>query len=197
MKIKFNRDTIKKILNVAFFAAILAFVLIPDAKSWLLQQLMSVGLFKAEIKKEARAPEITVEKNFFGYRDLQGKELSTASLKGKVVFINFWASWCPPCRAEMPSLSDLYGDLKNDERFVFLFITEDDNISLATNYLKKNKFDLPLYSRAGMIDEALYSGTLPTTIVLAKDGSVAYKKEGFAAYNTESFKEQLNQLALQ
>lgn len=195
MNIKFNKATWKKILNVAFFALVLSFVLIPDAKSWLLQQLMSVGLFKAEMKTEARTPAVEVEKNFFGFRDMNGKEMSTGDLRGKVVFINFWASWCPPCRAEMPSLAELYQEYKQDERFVFLFITEDDNLSLATNYLNKNKLDLPVFTRTGMINKSLYSGTLPTTIVLDKEGSVAYSKEGFAAYNTKSFKQQLNDLA--
>lgn len=164
----------------------------PGAKSWLLQQLVSVGLFKAEIKKEGiqNQPETTS----FLYTKAAGKISAVADLKGKVVFINFWASWCPPCRAEMPSLEGLYQQLKNDDRFVFLFINEDEDKPKAAAYLEKNHFSIPLYNRSGDLPNAIFSGTLPTTIVINKAGKLVLKHEGMAGYNTDAFMKQLKEL---
>lgn len=182
----------KNAVTVLLGAFVLVLIVSPDAKSWLLQQLVSAGLFKAEIKKDGSGnlPETAS----FSFTDATGKPRATADLKGKVVFINFWASWCPPCRAEMPSLNELYNKLKDDNRFVFLFINEDEDKTKAKQYLSKNNFAIPLYSRAGDVPSEIFSGTLPTTIVMDKQGKVVLKHDGMAGYNTEAFIKQLKEL---
>lgn len=182
----------KRGLSVLLISFLIIIVFVPDAKSFLLQQLVSVGLFKAEIKKNGvnNLPETAS----FSFTNSAGITTTTAGLKGKVVFINFWASWCPPCRAEMPSLELLYKKLQNDNRFVFLFINEDEDKSKAIKYLEKNHFTIPLYSRLGDVPNEIFSGTLPTTVVINKDGKVVLKHEGLAGYNTEAFIRQLKDL---
>ena len=189
-----SKNLLKKAVNMLFFGLLLFFIFSTGAKSWVLQQLISVGLFKAEIKKDASAEEMLVQNNYFSFVKEDGVMQSTADLKGKVVFINFWATWCPPCRAEMPSLNDLYNKFKQDERFVFLFVNEDDDEQKAKKYLQGNKFAIPLTTRAGNIPASIFSGTLPTTIVLNKEGAVVVKHEGLAGYNTEDFIRQLKEL---
>ena len=183
----------KNAINILFAGFILLLVFNPRTKSWLLQQLVSVGLFKPEIKKEG-VKEISAADTNFSFTDAAGKTTSTAELKGKVVFINFWASWCPPCQAEMPSLEALYKKLKEDDRFVFLFINEDEDKTKAIKYLEKNNYTMPLYSSTGNVPAEIYSGSLPTTIVLNKEGKVVLKKDGMAGYNTDAFIQQLKEL---
>lgn len=179
-------------ITVLLAGFVLLLFISPNAKSWVLQKLVSVGLFKADIKKEGiHNQPITTS---FLYTDEAGKTSSTADLIGKVVFINFWASWCPPCQAEMPSIEALYKKLEKDDRFVFLFINEDDDKLKAKNYLDKNQYSLPLYSRSGTVPNEIYSGNLPTTIVLNKEGKVVLKQEGMAGYDTDEFMRQLKDL---
>jgi len=182
----------KRGLSVLLISFLIIIIFIPDAKSLLLQQLVSVGLFKAEIKKNG--VNNLSETASFSFTNSAGITATTAGLKGKVLFINFWASWCPPCRAEMPSLDELYKKLQNDDRFVFLFINEDEDKSKAIKYLEKNHFTIPLYSRLGNVPNEIFSGTLPTTVVINKDGKVVFKHEGLAGYNTEAFIRQLEDL---
>jgi len=179
-------------LNVLLIAFVLLMFFNPDAKAWMLQRLFSVGLFKAEIKKDAAKNESS--NSSFLFTNTEGRTMSTADLKGKVVLVNFWASWCAPCRAEMPSLEALYKKLGKDDRYVFLFINEDDDQAKAIAYLKKDKLTIPLYTGSGNIPDAIYSGTLPTTIVLDKEGKIVFKHEGVANYNTDSFLKQLQEL---
>ena len=94
----------------------------------------------------------------------------------------------------MPSLDELYKKLQNDDRFVFLFINEEEDKSKAIKYLEKNHFTIPLYSRLGDVSNEIFSGTLPTTVVINKDGKVVFKHEGLAGYNTEAFIRQLKDL---
>ncbi len=186
-------NTIKRQwINVLLIAFVLLMFFSPDAKAWMLQRLFSVGLFKAEIKKDAAKNESS--NSSFLFTNAEGRTMSTADLKGKVVFVNFWASWCAPCRAEMPSLEALYKKLGKDDRYVFLFINEDDDQAKAVAYLKKDKLTIPLYTRSANIPDAMYSGTLPTTIILDKEGKIVFKHEGVANYNTASFLKQLQEL---
>lgn len=182
----------KRWVDVILISAVIIVVFVPGVKSFVLQQLVSVGLFKAEIKN--KGVNNLTETASFTFTNSAGITSTTAGLKGKVVFINFWASWCPPCRAEMPSLDELYKKLQNDDRFVFLFINEDEDKSKAIKYLEKNHFTIPLYSRLGEVSNEIFSGTLPTTVVINKDGKVIFRHEGLAGYNTEAFIRQLKDL---
>ncbi len=185
--------TIKKNWANALLLAIFAILLFsPGAKSFLLEQLIKTGLFNTEIKKDAH--EDLASNADFSYTDSTGIINSTKDLRGKVIFINFWASWCPPCRAEMSSLNGLYQKLRNEKDIVFLFINEDEDKRKGTDYLNKNNFLIPFYSDKGDVPNEIFGGSLPTTVVLNRDGKVVLKHEGIAGYNTDKFIQQLKDL---
>jgi len=189
-----SKKALKKAGNVLFIGLLLVFVFNPEVKSWFLRRLMDVGLFNAEIKKEVPASNSFTSLTSFSFRDVKGNIVTTADLKGKVVFINFWATWCPPCRAEMPALNNLYNQLKDDDLFVFLFLNEDNDPAKGAAYLQSNGFAMPLMTAVGNVPSDIYSGTLPTTIVLNKDSKIVFRHEGLANYNTTEFINQLKAL---
>ena len=182
----------KKWLSIFFYGVLAVLIFSPDAKSWLLRQVVSTGLLKADIKKDVNdnLPSTAA----FSFSDSEGKIITTADLKGKVIFINFWASWCPPCRAEMPSLNELYLKLHEDNRFVFLFLNEDEDKGKAVSYIKNNQLTIPLQYTTDNVPTEIFSGTLPTTVVLDKNGKVVMKHSGMAKYNTDEFIRQLKEL---
>lgn len=183
----------KSWLTILIYGLLAIVIFSPGAKSWVLQQVVSTGLLKADIKKPSQDKGLQEAQPFL-FMNVDGKTTSTADLKGKVVFINFWASWCPPCRAEMPDLQELYEKLKDDNRFVFLFINEDQDSNNGIQYLSKNQFSLPFYIRSGDVSRGLFSGSLPTTVVINKDGKIVLKHEGMAGYNSDNFIRQLKEL---
>jgi thiol-disulfide isomerase/thioredoxin len=178
--------------NIVFVAAFLLLLFNTGAKVWVLKQLLSVGLFKPDIKTENTSSKVTAAA--FAYQDQKGNVVSSNELRGKVVFINFWATWCPPCRAEMPALNELYEQFKSDNRIVFLFMNEDDNAEKVNAFMSSNHYSFPVATRAGNISAEMFGGTLPTTIVLDKEGRMVMKHEGVASYNSTRFKEQLKSL---
>jgi thiol-disulfide isomerase/thioredoxin len=177
--------------SIIFYGIIALVIFHPGAKSWLLKQVVSTGLLKANINKEKDNLQIAGN---FSFTDNSGHNTSISDLRGKVVFINFWASWCPPCRAEMPDLNNLYQKLKSDNRFVFLFMNEDEDKNKAVEYLRKNNFTLPLHFSLGNVPAEIYNGSLPTTVVLNKNGEIVLKHSGMAAYDSPGFIKQLNDL---
>ena len=190
-----NRSTksiVKNIWNVVFFAALLLLIFSPGAKAWMLRQFLSIGLFKGEIKKADGKGIATV--GAFTYQDANGSTFSSSQLQGKVVLINFWATWCPPCRAEMPSLERLYQQMKDDNRIVFLFVNEDDDFNKAKAFVSDNHYTFPIAMSASAIPAEMFNGTLPTTVVLDKEGKVVMKHEGIGGYDNTKFIEQLKSL---
>ncbi|MDP4284198.1 MAG: TlpA disulfide reductase family protein [Bacteroidota bacterium] len=181
----------KNWFSIIFGGLLITIILSADAKAWVLQKLISTGLFNTEIKGTQKdLPEAAV----FSFADSNGIITSTATLKGKVVFVNFWASWCPPCRAEMASLNKLYLKLRNDKNVIFLFINEDEDPVKGINYLHGKQLAIPFYNQQGSVPDQIFSGTLPTTVVINKEGKVVLKHEGIAGYNTDAFIRQLKEL---
>ena len=119
---------------------------------------------------------ITVEP--FTLTDLDGRTLSSADWKGKVVLVNFWATWCPPCLAEIPDLIALQN--KYRDRLVVVGISEDE---IAPEMVKRFATDRKINYPIAMTNPDLYKRftgitALPTTFVLDPDGQIAYKRVG-------------------
>lgn len=189
-----NKKNLQKAGNFLFWGLLIVLLVNTNAKAWLLRQFVNVGLFNAEIKNEAPLAGVPADPLSFAFRNESGKTISTADLRGKVVFVNFWATWCPPCRAEMSSLNDMYNELKADSDLVFLFINEDENAATAKSYLQDQGFTMPLLTRSGAVPPGIFSGSLPTTVVVNREGKLVYRNEGIGAYNHVKFKSQLKNL---
>lgn len=189
MKVK--RITRGGIINILLVGLLLLIVFVPDAKAVLIKGLMSVGFFKPDIEIKAGKP-VNADVKF---QNGQGEVLSLNDLKGKVVFVNFWATWCPPCRAEMPSVDKLYRQFSTDNKFVFITVDADGNYAKAKKFLDRRKFTLPLYTIASDIPSELFSGQLPTTVVLNKKNEIVFRHEGMADYSDKKFSDYLKKLS--
>lgn len=165
----------------------------PGAKSFVIKQLMATGLFNAsvDIKNSDEKNPVSID---FDFVDENGNVQNTSSLRGKVVFINFWASWCPPCRAEFPSIEKLYGKFKNNPNVFFLSINKDKDPTKGKTYLEKEKFSVPMYQSGGHVPTEVYSGPLPTTVVLDKNGKIRMHHTRFADYSSDEFVKQIEEL---
>lgn len=114
--------------------------------------------------------------------------------RGKTVFLNLWATWCGPCRAEMPSIQKLYEQVGSDSiQFVVLSIDRPEDLQKVKNYVETNKYTFPVFM-AGELPDLLQVRVIPTTFVIARDGTVAYKKSGMADYNTAKFRKFLQKV---
>jgi len=126
----------------------------------------------AEVAVGGQAPDFTLT-------DMEGRSVNLAALRGKVVLVNFWATWCPPCRAEMPSMEKLYHLLK-DEDFVMLAINiEADGQQTVARFLEKNRHSFPiLLDSKGDVQKRYGVYKFPETFVIRKDGIIDDKVIG-------------------
>lgn len=178
--------------NYLFVALILVFLFNNNAKAWVLKQFISIGVFNST----------SIEKNnndlkdapAFSFYDAHGNKFNTSSLKGKVVFVNFWATWCLPCRAELPAIGKFYNQYKNNKNIFFLTINEDDDLEMAKDFLRKSQYTIPLYIRGEEVPDDIFKGSLPTTLIIDKQGRIRLHHEGIANYDAQSFLKQIQDL---
>lgn len=125
------------------------------------------------------------------FKNINGETVSLQDLKGKVVVMNFWATWCPPCIAEMPSLQKLHEELKSEKDIVFMAIEVDQDIDKAAKFMAKNKYTLPLYTVDAELPEELMSNSIPMTVIFAKNGDIIGKQVGMMDFKSEKLKQGL------
>lgn len=119
----------------------------------------------------AAAPDFTV-------KDLDGKDVSLSSLKGQVVLVNFWATWCPPCKEEIPSMIKLNRAMQG-KAFKMLAISIDEGGKEAVNGYFKGSRDLPTYLDNEGKTSQLYGTTgVPETFIVDKQGIIRKKVVG-------------------
>jgi peroxiredoxin len=124
---------------------------------------------------------------------LDKQSLNLSELKGKVIFMKYWATWCPTCVAEMPNVNSLYEKISNKD-IVFLMISKDENKEKVRRFLDKKGYDFPVYSIKGALPEVYYSPSIPITFVIDPEGKIVYKKKGMANYDNEEFRSFLTDL---
>ena len=124
--------------------------------------------------------------------DREGNIKSLKEFKGKVIFMNMWATWCPPCIAEMPSIDKLHEEMGDD--VVFVMLSLDQDFEKAKAFDKRKGYNLPIYSSGSNLPEMYKSSAIPTTYVIDADGNLALTHIGMANYSDPEFKEFLNSL---
>ena len=125
-------------------------------------------------------PRSTLPSIDFTLPDLEGEEVTLSDLKGKIVFLNFWATWCGPCRSEMPSMESLYGIL-GDRNFEMLAVASlrGDSMESITDFVERNSLSFPVLidAEGGLGSQYSVEG-IPTTYIIGKDGNIIARLVG-------------------
>lgn len=119
----------------------------------------------------------------FGISDAQGKNWRLADLKGKVVLINLWATWCEPCREELPSLQGLFDRTRERKDLLVLTLNTDDNPGLIEPFLRENKYTFPVLPASSYISKLIPELSIPRTWIVDSDGVLRMERVGFGAGN--------------
>ncbi len=115
----------------------------------------------------------------FSVTTLDGQELSLASLRGKVILVNFWATWCPPCRAEIPEFIEAYAELKDRGLEILGFSVDDMSEADLKSFVVKAKINYPVALVGQDIVSAFRPGQyIPTSIFIDRSGRLRYKHVG-------------------
>lgn len=124
----------------------------------------------------------------FQVTSVDGKTINLADLKGKKVFVNLWATWCPPCRAEIPSIERLS---KKTPNVTYVMLSLDQSFALAKAYAKANKINLPVYYPAGNLPDMFNTEGIPATFIFNENGELIKANMGAEDYNTPAYLQML------
>jgi thiol-disulfide isomerase/thioredoxin len=189
-----------ELLFFAAFALVMSTGLRQPVLSTLQRGLLATGLWRAT---PPPSPKADLRAQFASERSyplslplvtLDGRPANLSQFRGKVVLVNLWASWCPPCLAEMPGLQALYQKV-DTSKVAFVLISLDENQNKARALLKRKHYTMPVFFPAAGLPAPFNSPSIPYTVILTPQGRVADRHSGMADYDTPEFKAALEKLA--
>jgi thiol-disulfide isomerase/thioredoxin len=186
-------DFIKKNLSNILFFGFIIFLFTPyglPVRATLIKgvSFVTTRVLNMEIDKDEQKQLQTYNWELSG---LKGETVDFNEFKGQVVLVNFWATWCPPCIAEMPSYQDLYNDYK--DKMVFVFVANDDPKKVK-KFIADKGYQLPVFLQITKAPDELLSNSLPTTFIIDKTGKIVVDKTGAADWNSGKVKKMLDKL---
>ena len=155
----------------------------PILRRFLLVFLLFLGLIWIGLSRSDRAettgglvpaPQVDFLAPDFSLEGIDGRSITLSDLRGQVILINFWASWCPPCRAEMPALQNIYADY-SDRGLVVLAVnaTNQDELAIIQTFITEHDLTFPIPLDTNGTVNALYEvRSLPTTFFISPDGVI-------------------------
>lgn len=185
MEKKSNKsELVKWVVTIALIAFLVLTGLHRPIIAGLQKAILATGIIQPDIKKENTSiKEIDLNVALI---DEQGMSMNLNDFEGKVLFINFWATWCPPCRAEMPGIQNLFEKV-GTRNIEFVMISSDRDFQSAIDYKKKNGFTFPIYQLQGPLPVELESQVLPSTYVIDSGRHIVMTETGMAKYDSDKF----------
>ena len=174
------------------FFAVIALLIIPQTRLPI-QVLLHKGLaiFGPSIEEETNRESIVFEN--WELKDLEGNNLNFKDLENRVVFLNFWATWCPPCIAELPSIQGLQDDYKDKIAFVLI---SSENPEVVKSFKEKKGYNLNSFTPLSAYPNYFNIRSIPRTFLIDKNGKIVIDKSGAANWNSETVRQQIDELLL-
>lgn len=132
----------------------------------------------------------------FTLEDLGGRQVTLTEFRGKVVFLNLWATWCAPCREEMPAMERLYRQMRERKDFVMLAVSQDNGpANEVKSYVHKYGYDFPvLLDPKNSVAEAYGVTGVPETFIIDRDGRIIAHHQGPYDWSGADFRSALQEL---
>lgn len=148
---------------------------------------LAVNIAHAGESKKVPAPDFTL-------KSMSGSNVRLSELKGDVILLNFWASWCGPCRTEMPLLNKLHNKYKGIG-FTVLGVNVEESNTAAIDFLDENKVSFPiLWDSKNEVSKQYSVSAMPTTVMIDRDGQVRYIHKGFQDGDERIYKKVIKKL---
>lgn len=183
---KISRSKISTII----FIFILVLLIVPKTRGRI-QIWLSTGMALISPSTIDEEKQGNIETYNWQLKDANGNITDFEDAKGKVVLVNFWATWCPPCIAEMPSFQKLYQDYQ--DKIVFLFIS-NETTEVTERFLKKKEYTFKTYSGVTENPKALNINGIPRTFLIDKSGNIVIDKTGAANWNSDFVRNTIDEL---
>jgi len=186
---KFKKIKRKNLL----FLVVIALLIIPQTRQPI-QVFLNKGLALFSPSVIDLEDRKVIENYNWQLEDSEGNIFNYATTQNKVVLINFWATWCPPCIAEMPSLEKLHKDYK--DKIVFLLVSNEDKEKVS-KFITKNNYGFKVYKPLTQYPEVFNVSSIPRTFLIDKNGNIVIDKTGASNWNSEKVRTTIDKLLLE
>lgn len=174
----------KHITNIAF-VVLIGLLIYPPTKVHFIRLISFAPSIKSVENQK------TLQHANWNLKGINTENIDFNNLNNSVVFISFWATWCAPCVAEMPSMNALYDDYK--DKVTFLFIT-DENWNTVSKFYTKNQYVFPTYNQETNAPKEFEISSIPATFIVSKNKKIVIDKKGPANWNSDSTRKLLDAL---
>lgn len=182
----------KTIWGIAFdfiFTVLLISMIFPSSRRIVSSTIIRYSMFQP---KESEELVYLKDKDFTWYlTDMEGRRHEFSEFKNKPVFLNFWATWCPPCLAEMPSIQRLYDEY--GDGMVFILASQED-MGILKSFVEKKNYTFPIYMLSGSVPDVFASRSIPASFLISPKGKLMMKKQGAARWDGKNVKELLEEI---
>jgi len=191
LKNYFKKKTKLAIVIDVVIGIVLLLLLIPATRKDMAAIILKPTLFIHQPKVNKEKPVLMAESYNWKLQNQDGITLTLDDFRNKVLFINLWATWCPPCIAELPDLNKLYNDYREDVEFLFV---SNEEIKVMSDFLTKKGFTIPVYTPINQYPVDFETSSIPTTFVVNKNGEIVIRKAGVAKWNSQRIRGVLDAL---
>jgi thiol-disulfide isomerase/thioredoxin len=176
------------------FILFLLMMLLPVPRKYI---MASVNRLKAMVIQPKLSKRIlgTLENQDYEWEimSMDGKIYHLSDFRGKIVFVNFWATWCGPCLGELPEIEKLYDNFKGIDSFKVLLVSTE-KISVIKDFLKRKGYDFPVYKAMSNIPRALYSNSIPASFLIDKRGNIVMREIGATHWGGEKMRQEVEKM---
>ena len=182
-----KKSLFSKITDILIIVLVIA-LLTPGGR-------LAIGGFVNRIKAMIINPDTSgkniavLSENDYNWQlvDLQNNKVNFYDFKGKVVFVNFWATWCPPCVGEMPEIQELYDNFKNNDNVKLLLVTNEP-IEKVKAFIADRGYTFPVYLNKMRKPSVFQTSSIPTSFLISKKGEIKIKETGAANWGGDKMK---------
>ncbi len=176
--------------NLIFFG-IMALIFFTPLRGYIQEYVGKAKMLLISPSVEDSEDRIQIADYRWNLKGINTDDYNFETAKNKVVFLNFWATWCPPCRAEMPSIQKVFEDYKNKIEFVFI---TNENPEKVNSFLTKNKYTFSSFNEITRSPKEFSVSTIPTTYIINKKGEIVVHTLGSANWNSDKIRKLLDDL---
>lgn len=176
--------------NNILFLVVLCLLVIPQTRLPI-QVFLNKGL--AFISPNVLLKENQTQLNTYNWKlkDYNNSVFNFETTRGEVVLVNFWATWCPPCIAEMPSMQSLYNDYRDKIEFVFV---SNESTEIVREFLDQKGYIFNVYSSVTVPPNTFDVSSIPRTFLIDKTGNIVIDKTGASNWNSDTVRETIDNL---
>ncbi|MBS2210056.1 TlpA family protein disulfide reductase [Carboxylicivirga mesophila] len=182
----------KTIFGIVFdflFTALLIAMIFPASRKVVQSTIIRYSMFQPRESKDITY--LSDGDYNWHIEDMEGNVIQLSELKGEVLFINFWATWCPPCIAEMPSIQRLYDEYK--DKMAFILVSKESK-SILQEFIKAKGYTFPVYVLRSREPDVFTSRSIPASFLVSPEGQLMMKKQGAARWDGDKVKALIDEM---